>query len=832
MTKRLLLSLAAAGFLTANAAPLSPEQALGRVDIKTMTRGFQPQLVYTLNTNQGQPAVYIFNKGEDAGFVVVSADDAAEALLGYSDHGHINPSDIPAPMKWWLREYARQIDYVSSIGAAEALTRGSDTRAAFGDAISPMIMTKWDQGTPYNLQCPEINGVRCVTGCVATAMAQVMRFHKYPVVGIGEVSVTVEGIQEPLTLDLSARNFDWEHMLDSYVEGKYDEKEANAVAYLMKASGYSVDMNYTTNESGAISFNIGKALIENFGYNPHLTYEERDYYNETSWGKMVYAELAARRPVIYGGQSEGGGHQFVCDGYDGQGYFHINWGWGGMSDGYFLLQSLNPADLGIGGGTGGGFSYDQSIIKGVQPGELPENESGLISQSSNITGNTSSTARITLRCQGQGGWWNMTYQTLKLSLGVILENLDNPSAAKQYIAGSQGDYSLANTEFKSMTGVRELTFLFPTDLPDGKYQATVAYKSRSTEDAPWQPVKCPEYYSNSVTVTKSGTSYKIVYPETKNITVLDCELLSALHYGAFTKVKISVKNDTDVELSQTIAPALLKQGEYWFVTDGIPLNLKPGETITRELPLLFNPQESAKAVNEPMSFSMKVLDLNTGKELKFSKSVEMQPASSYEISVSDMQIAGAEKSVDGDVTRFLISNASHFSFSADLKCVSGYFGEALYAAVIDRESNSLLSYQPMSPIVTVSEGESSKVSADIYFDQAVEGESYELSICYLQGNSLYRVTGGTSILTVGTSDVDQLQSDGFSMSFDRQMQCVTIAAPGGLKSAVLTRMDGLATDVTSEAASGSISLQNLSQGIYVVKAIDSRGTTRTLKIAW
>ena len=130
-------------------------------------------------------------------------------------------------------------------------------------------------------------------------------------------------------------------MIDSY-NGSYTDEQAAAVAYLMKACGYSCDMAYTPNSSGALSINAAKALFENFKYNPNLQYLNRDYLSATEWENIIYAELAAKRPVLYGGRSSSVGHEFVCDGYDGNGYFHFNWGWGGMSDGYFLLDALNP----------------------------------------------------------------------------------------------------------------------------------------------------------------------------------------------------------------------------------------------------------------------------------------------------------------------------------------------------------------------------------------------------------------------------------------------------------------------------------------------------------
>lgn len=830
MNIRFLLSLATILSINAVAENLTPEQALHRVADFTVTRSMDvPKLLLEVRDTDNQPSVYVFDNGNNDGFMIVSANDVAIPLLGYSESGNFNKDNMPPAMKYWLHEYSRQIDYAEKHGVLPFVETRGTTRNNFGARINPMLKTKWNQTNPYNLQCPVVNGMNCVTGCVATAMAQVMKYHNYPEFGKGEVAVEVAGIAKPLTLDLSAEKFSWTEMRDEYITGDYSENEANAVAYLMKACGYSVDMDYTTNESGAIAFNIGKALIDNFDYNPNISYVERKYYNETTWGQLIYEELAGNRPVIYGGHGEGGGHQFVCDGYDGNGYFHINWGWGGISDGYFLLSSLDPNNLGVGGGTGGGFSFDQSFIYGVQPKEMSSNLVSLISQDSYITGNTSSNARITLKCQGQGGWWNMTYQPIKVSFGVILENLDNPSSDKQFINGLYGDSSLANVNFASLTGLTEISFLFPSSLPDGKYKATVAYKNLASENGEYYPVACPEYYSNSVHIAKSGSSYKITYDAVKNLTVVDCELITPLYYQSYSRLSITLKNDTDVELTQTIAPALLKQGEYWFVTDGIPVNLKPGESITREVTTMFNQQSVGKAITQPTTFSMKILDLSTGKEIVFSKSVEMQPSIENEVKISNMSIAGAECDSNGDLPIFYVADTSTLEFSADLECVSGYFGEALYGAIMDMDEKNILTYQPMTPIVTIAADESCKVNSTIYFDKSAVGMSYKLCMGIIKGNGFYALQDGVGIITVGTSSVDLTVRNNLGILYDKSADVLRLNVENDLVSAILSSIDGKSYNLTECASSGIINLYQLPHGIYIVRIFTSDGKCHILK---
>jgi len=240
-----------------------------------------------------------------------------------------------------------------------------------------MIQTQWNQGAPYNNNCPVISETRTVTGCVATAMAQVMKFHQYPT----ETTLTIPGYTTTtkdkdknsysLTVaGLDATTFSWSDMTSTYTSSSTGTA-ADAVAKLMQYCGVSLHMRYGLSANGgssAYNANIPEALKVFFGYDGTTTYAQRQHYSYAEWVDMIYAELAASRPVILGGQSTGGGHSFVCDGYASDDYFHINWGWGGSSDGYFRLSALNPYDQGIGGSsTLDGFSFTQDAVVGIRP---------------------------------------------------------------------------------------------------------------------------------------------------------------------------------------------------------------------------------------------------------------------------------------------------------------------------------------------------------------------------------------------------------------------------------------------------------------------------------
>ena len=315
---------------------------------------------------------HVFNLGTEDGFVIISGDDCTDEVLGYSDSGTFDAEDMPENLRAWLQGYAEQIAWMK---ASPNPSKGGGNEGGRASAngeqrtpIAPLLTSKWNQGDPYNRQTPKIKNEHCVTGCVATAMAQVM-YYWYQKEGFEAKlekdipkyksgDTTLESLTAPAT-------FDWAKMLDEY-DGNSTDTEKDAVAKLMKYVGYSVKMNYG-NSSGADPQDIAPALTGNFGYKS-ARFIGACQYSYEDLQTVVYTDLAAGRPVLYGGQSTGGGHRFVCDGYDEDDYFHFNWGWGGSSNGYYKLALCNPQEQGIGGSsTNGAFYMCQSAVCGIHP---------------------------------------------------------------------------------------------------------------------------------------------------------------------------------------------------------------------------------------------------------------------------------------------------------------------------------------------------------------------------------------------------------------------------------------------------------------------------------
>ena len=297
-------------------------------------------------------AFYVFNDEHNKRFVIVSGDERQERVLGYSENDTFSPEDIPCCMAFMLREYSREYDYLStksfSPSDVEKEPESSERRApAYYNCI---LETKWGQSAPFNNLC---NGN--VAGCVAVAMAQIMYKHKYP------------------------SSYSWSNMLKTYQTNGYTTTQANAVAKLIRDCGISVNMDYGTDGSSAKSCDAAWALAHKFGYNPNIKYYMRNYFSQSKWEQIILEELKEERPILYSGKMSDGeaGHAFVLDGYDGNGFYHFNWGWKGSgvnpnygNESYFKLTSLTPKT----GNTTSDYTYNQSMVCQISPQTIGEFE--------------------------------------------------------------------------------------------------------------------------------------------------------------------------------------------------------------------------------------------------------------------------------------------------------------------------------------------------------------------------------------------------------------------------------------------------------------------------
>lgn len=304
---------------------------------------------------------YVFNVNDDGynGFVIVAGDDAAMPILGYSDNGSYDENNLPPAFAYWMECLQQEIMYaiendlpqseeakLAWAGYLDADNSQSSWRAN-NVIVPPLIQTKWSQSAPYNGMCPQIEGGasqyagRAPTGCVATAMAQLMKYYNHPARGAGQSQLYTTG-----SITVPAVNFEidypWNNMLNTY-SGSSTTAEKEAIATLMFHCGASLKMGYTASGSGAPTAEVARALYKYFDYDASIQFKERLGYNNVAWHIGLKQQLDKKQPILYSGyNSFYGGHAFICDGYAANDYFHFNWGWGGSYDGYYLTNAMEP----------------------------------------------------------------------------------------------------------------------------------------------------------------------------------------------------------------------------------------------------------------------------------------------------------------------------------------------------------------------------------------------------------------------------------------------------------------------------------------------------------
>ena len=345
------------------------------MDQQQVSKARKQYLLNGSSSSETATSYYVFDNGSDKGFTIVSGDDELPEIVGYSAHGNSEHLMKTEGCAAFLKAYQKFVAAFTQ-GDAKARKILAEQRALKADGryqqpkIDPLLGDiAWNQETPYNKMCPKYEGSELsVTGCVATAMAQVMMYYKYPTelkADIPAYTTTTNNLK--VNAISEGEKYDWGNMLPTYPEEKYNPTQADAVAKLMFHCGAAVQMDYG-DSSGALV--RPEDMSTYFGYDADLLQEVyRSVYTLAEWKKILDRELEAKRPILYGGvASHENGHQFVCDGSDGEGLYHINWGWSGVSDGYFDITLLDPDVPGTGAGTSAdGYNRDCSVIIGIAP---------------------------------------------------------------------------------------------------------------------------------------------------------------------------------------------------------------------------------------------------------------------------------------------------------------------------------------------------------------------------------------------------------------------------------------------------------------------------------
>jgi hypothetical protein len=457
-----------------------------------------------LEKGEVEPAFYVFTPqdNDEGGFVIVSGIEEAAPILGFSYSDVFDAEQLPPAMRYLLGKYQEEIEAYLTLPIEERQHRryardGRQGLPVRSQGVSPMITTRWNQGSPYNSLCPKDGNERSVTGCAATSAAQVMKYYRHPSRGTGSISYVTETKGIPVSFDFSSTTFQWSRMLDSYSNG-YTSSQATAVATLMAACGAAFQMDYSSALSGASTNNQMSGLIEYLGYDADMAMLWCDYMTTEQWHSFILEQLNDRHPVIFSGLANDVGHSFILDGYidddPNNPSYHVNWGWGGYYDDYFKVNALEPGGQGIGGASGG-YNTMQQILYGC----FPENNKvdhgcmflgdDLTVSPSTVASNTAASVTITLQ-----NIYNFSNKSFSGEFRFYLKK----GSTETYLGRMTG---AENVETLSGFSTVPYSATLPSNLTEGTYEVVV--KTKQTGSSIEEPI-CVQPGNPKLVISETG----------------------------------------------------------------------------------------------------------------------------------------------------------------------------------------------------------------------------------------------------------------------------------------------------------------------------------------
>lgn len=539
MKKSLLTTLSLLVCVLAMADPISSKRALEIATSYLAKSGASRRAATQMSVQpfqtdrQGNPLMYAVNNGGD-GYVIVSGDDRMRQVLVYSNSGSLDLDDMPSNMRYWLQSLCADMQLLIDTGYQPQTVDSRRAAVAVKPEILPMLSSQWGQGTPYNDRCPMDDNGRTLTGCVATAIAQVLYYHKK----VRQADIPSQPLRDTEAYEgergvkvdaLKAEDYiiDWDQLIDRYNETPTGAQKLN-IAKLMHFCGAAVRMDYGSDVSLAYDTDISPALINYFGFSHATRMVSRSSYSELQWTELMYNELKNGRPVIYGGSGTSGGHQFVIDGYNGNELFHVNWGWAGYADNFVALSVLNSEEsfpIGVRESTAE-FASDQGAVINAEYGGTAPAAQRLSFYSSRIDKN-----KILFDLINNTGYENsfdvcMAYKDLKTGKTDYFDN--GKATFKDLKNGYYGTYS----------------FTFTTPYPPAANNEIIVYPvSRVVGTDEWLTISDPILEYAKVSYDAEGNVSLSLYP-TENLTA-SISVDGNNFAGSMQKIKAAVKNTGD-----------------------------------------------------------------------------------------------------------------------------------------------------------------------------------------------------------------------------------------------------------------------------------------------
>lgn len=688
------------------------ELTLSHVEKRVQTRSSMKVFVY----------YYVFNSIADNGFVLVSGDDNFSPIIAYSLEGKFTHKKLPNNIAYWMDEFKKAIDKSAKLYSPKNANKLLNQKASSSRSVSPLLgRVIWNQGSPYNLFTPTVNDSATVVGCVATAMAQIMKYHEWPLQGQGAHTYTSKTRSLESAANFGETTYDWTNMTDTYSDESTDVQK-NAVATLSHHCGVAVEMDYNTSQnggSGAYSQDVPKALFTYFGYdNIGIQQYRRELYNKNEWINMIKAELDAKRPIYYSGQSVGGGHAFVCDGYDENDYFHINWGWGGMANGYYNISVLEPGQQGIGGGEGA-FRYGQAMIAGIrEPAEGIKKAPFQLAFFEDLTMKSDSIARDEGFMLTMKKMWNMgcaNYSGQQLALGMYHGN-ELIERLLSYKIGVLGQFY----------GYREFSFetTMPSTIAPGEYTLYPIFKN---DDDTWSKVLSPINLKNQIAATVRSDSVFFSYPsQSPNLTLVENpEIVGNIYNNASARINVTITNtgkefNAKVGLRITSVEKPEKQKKIVSHIVNIPQN----ETVKLELTPQIN-------VDKTGDYYLEVLyDNQNNLESKSYPATVMLPEKHNRIRVSI--VAESTQAAKFSLSEFSvpakIELGKTFTVTGNLSNTGGFFDGNIIGFIFPETQGKSLGYFNYKPLI-IDKDESLRLSLSGAIE-ALDAGTYRIALFY------------------------------------------------------------------------------------------------------
>lgn len=760
---------------------------------------------------------YIFNTEEETpAFVIVAADNRVAPILAYSLTNRFETESLPDHIREWLENYTQSINTLDQRNIPDQPWPQVVTNPQ-NEAIAPLTASiLWGQETPFNDLCPVLpSQERAQAGCVAVAMGIMMRYYEWPQQPEGSFSYTTRTHRFQLSTDLSKSHYDWKVIRNEY-ETEASEMEKAAVARLIFDCGVAVNMDYNYVSSGSI-VDGGRVMINNFGYDMGMQLYRRDYYSTNEWLKRMFAELNAGRPILYRGENSAGGHMFLCDGYDGNGFFHFNWGWYGSNNGYFRLNLLESISSDYGDYTGDGYLKSQMMICNTQPSQnkprivpaavahyaLPEYNIPTIERSAKLP-LTTSVLNVGLKeCNFIWEGWLTNDENIKQLLFSQNQTLESGSYAS----------------FSNFTSL-------PAAIPNGTYRFFTSYRAIN-EETP-NELMARKNECNYLLVTVGSQSINFAHPE-RTAALQFTEPISPmgpLCSGKKAAFSISVKNTAPFIYNSYLAFSLKNDRNETIALSRIAVFLEAAET-QRLTPILTIP-----ASISPGNY---ILECHYDITDNFSTTTQLIPpgeTNSIRVNISDTSQPAVLTVTDA---RGVADNeAGYLQIQASIRNTGGAFSDLIRAQVFpEKEQTAVATFN--TQLLGLMPQETKTITFRKKLD--LPGGKYRISLSYVKEGKYtafeagsvnpFYVDYGTGIYFTDTGAHEVYPNpaaDYIYIKIPASCQSIQII---NLQGKILKEKEFTATD----AETIRLDISDLPQGVYLMKRSDDTGavTKRFMK---